>query len=218
MMIRIYQINIDRDTFRVKHARLSRLKEYSGSAAVDSTIYDQVFEGEVAYRDLEDVYSLFNRSRPEGFSGHVMRTSDVVEVIYSDGSSGFYYCDDSGFIKIPFLPLAQTRPHIHYQPAWGICPESVTPDLFWGVRAVTAYGILTFPSNRQSYRQTKCVTKNERYAFCKWLFRWAIPRLRFHVWFHKTAHISFCSRDRRFRCIAEDRSSRHHLYIGVYMR
>lgn len=218
MKIRLFQINIDRDAFGVKHARLNRLKEYSGTANVNSDIYDQVFEGIVDSRHLEDVYSLFNRFRPRGFYGHVMCTSDVVEVIYSDGSSGFYYCDDSGFVRIPFLPLAQSRPHVPYHPRWGICPESVAPVLFWGARAIMEHGFLFLREDRQSYHQAKCVTKREVYEFCKWLTDRAIPRLRFLVLLHKTSHISFHSRDERFYCIAEDRDSRHHLHIGAYMR
>ena len=218
MKIRLYQINPDRDTFRVKHARLSRLKEYSGNANVNSEIYDQVFEGKVDCHNLEDVYSLFNRCRPAGFYGHDMCVSDVVEVIYSDGSSRFYYCDDSGFIKIQFLPLAQNRPHMLYRPKWGICPESITPDIFWGTRAVIERGSLELPQKCQSYHQAKCITKREEEEFLKWLVMRAIPRLRAFVLLHRTSNISFRNHDERFFCIAEDDDNHRYLHIGAYMR
>ena len=56
-------------------------------------------------RNLEDVFVLFQSGRPEGFQGHSLSVSDVVEV--EDAVSitpGFYFCDSIGFKEIPFQP------------------------------------------------------------------------------------------------------------------
>ena len=54
---------------------------------------------------LEDVFVLFHSGRPDGFRGHSLSVSDVVEV--EDAASmtpGFYFCDSVGFKEIPFQP------------------------------------------------------------------------------------------------------------------
>ena len=61
-------------------------------------------------RNLEDVFVLFQSGRPEGFQGHSLSVSDVVEV--EDAASitpGFYFCDSIGFKEIPFQPELATN-------------------------------------------------------------------------------------------------------------
>ena len=51
------------------------------------------------------MFVLFQSGRPEGFQGHSLSVSDVVEV--EDAASitpGFYFCDSIGFKEIPFRP------------------------------------------------------------------------------------------------------------------
>ena len=51
------------------------------------------------------MFVLFQSGRPEGFQGHSLSVSDVVEV--EDAASitpGFYFCDSIGFKEIPFQP------------------------------------------------------------------------------------------------------------------
>lgn len=105
MEIKIYQINMDRDTKRVAFQDLERLEMFQGSKEIDSTIYDRVYQGEVNCAGLEDVFKKFNLEFVPEFAGHSLSVSDVVEVV-SDGKpeKGFYFCDSVGFEKVEFHP------------------------------------------------------------------------------------------------------------------
>lgn len=106
MKIEIYQIFHGRDIHRVKFATLENMAKWQGSSKIDSHIYNKVFEGEVPCSNLEEVYTLFNTSRPEGHVGHSLSVSDVVKVCYNQPELeyGFYYCDSVGFKKVDFEP------------------------------------------------------------------------------------------------------------------
>ena len=58
--------------------------------------------------DLESIYAKFNVEHPEGFTGHSLSMSDVVE-LYDDAGSAFHYVDRFGFKEINFKPPAQTH-------------------------------------------------------------------------------------------------------------
>ena len=81
MEIKIYQINMERDTDRVAFESLENLQAFHGSAQVDSSIYDKVYEGNVDCSGLEDVFQMFNLDHPEGYRGRSLSVSDVVEVV-----------------------------------------------------------------------------------------------------------------------------------------
>lgn len=103
MDIKIYQINLSRDDDRIAflgHSQLERLQE---SAEVNSGIYDKVFEGAVEADTLEGVYQMFNCDCPDGFRGHSLSVSDVVEIV-GDKDAGFYFCDSIGFQRVEFDP------------------------------------------------------------------------------------------------------------------
>lgn len=105
MKINIYQINQDRDTQRLKFMGLDAVRKVLRSAEPDCAAYDKVYSGNVKCRNLEDVFVLFQSGKPEGFQGHSLSVSDVVEV--EDAASitpGFYFCDSIGFKEIPFQP------------------------------------------------------------------------------------------------------------------
>lgn len=106
MKIRIYQINSERDVNRVKFFGLDALKKLQGTDTIDVGIYDEVYEGETHLSNLEDVYKFFNTTHPEGYTGHSLSVSDIVEVITSPGhpspEPGFYFCDSIGFKKVNF--------------------------------------------------------------------------------------------------------------------
>ena len=109
MKINIYQINRERDTQQLKFMGLDTVRKMLHSAEPDSAAYDKVYSGDVKCRNLEDVFTLFNSGRPEGFRGHSLSVSDVVEV--EDATSitpGFYFCDSVGFKEIPFQPELTT--------------------------------------------------------------------------------------------------------------
>lgn len=98
MHIRIYQINTDRDVNRVKFEPYNRIEK------MDSSLYDEVFDGYVEHQDLEGVFQQFNTEGHPIHRGHSLSVSDVVDVI--DGAegvkSGTYYCDSVGFKEIDF--------------------------------------------------------------------------------------------------------------------
>lgn len=70
--------------------------------------YEAVYDGEVETNDLESIYAKFNVEHPEGFTGHSLSMSDVVE-LYDDAGSEFHYVDRFGFKQINFKPPAQTQ-------------------------------------------------------------------------------------------------------------
>lgn len=119
MKIRIYQINSERDINRVKFFGFDSLKKLQGTDTVDVGIYDEVYEGEVESSMLEGIYKIFNTAHPDGFTGHSLSVSDIVEVITSPGhpspEPGFYFCDSIGFKKVAFdteLPQPANRGEI----------------------------------------------------------------------------------------------------------
>lgn len=103
MKISIYQISSERDNNRVCFMGLDSLAHFQGSEQIDSSIYDKVYEGEVACGNLEDVYQMFNLDHPADYRGRSLSVSDIVEIEDSDGAeSGFYFCDSIGFQKVKF--------------------------------------------------------------------------------------------------------------------
>lgn len=49
---------------------------------------------------LEDIWEDFNLHRPNGFEGHSLSVSDVVEILNDGENDGFYYCNNFGWEKI----------------------------------------------------------------------------------------------------------------------
>lgn len=103
MDIKIYQINLSRDDDRIAFLGHSQLERFQESAEVNSGIYDKVFEGAVEADTLEGVYRMFNCDCPDGFRGHSLSVSDVVEIV-GDKDAGFYFCDSIGFQRVEFDP------------------------------------------------------------------------------------------------------------------
>ena len=58
MKIAIYQINLERDENRLAFESLKNLERFHGSRAIDSALYDKVYEGEVDCAGLEDVFKM----------------------------------------------------------------------------------------------------------------------------------------------------------------
>ncbi|WP_322199223.1 YodL domain-containing protein [Acutalibacter intestini] len=92
MHIKIYQVKSERDPDRAKFMGLSQKK-----APVDSSIYDQVFRGDVDCKNLEDVFTMLNTRGRHLYRGHPLSVSDVV--LTEDGA---YFCDTIGFKEIHF--------------------------------------------------------------------------------------------------------------------
>jgi len=105
MRTKIYQINADRDKNRVRFEGLELLERYQGSAAVDPSIYDEVFNAELEETDLEDVYRRFNTEGHPLHRGHSLSVSDVVV-----NDSGAFFCDSIGFKAIAFDESQTQKP------------------------------------------------------------------------------------------------------------
>lgn len=102
--MKIFQINMDRDTNRVAFSSYERVVAEQG--AVDASIYDEVFSGDVDADDLEEIYGIFNLNHPEGYAGRSLSVSDVVQ-IDCDGKPAFFYCDSIGWQEVSFQPSLQ---------------------------------------------------------------------------------------------------------------
>ena len=105
MRIKIYQINPDRDTKRVSHTRLSELERIQGSANVQSSLYDEVFNAVLDTDNLEDIYFLFNTDGHPLYRGGSMKVSDVVVT-----DEGAFYCDSVGFKPVTFDESQTQKP------------------------------------------------------------------------------------------------------------
>lgn len=104
MNIRIYQVNMKRDTNNVAFMNYESLPKFQGSSEINSSVYDKVFEGDVNCKTLEEVYQMFNSNHPAGYKARSLSVSDVVEVIQEDGTRDFHFCDSFGFRKVAFEP------------------------------------------------------------------------------------------------------------------
>ena len=105
MEVKLYQINFDRDKQLQMFRSLDAWPKENGKPAVDSSIYDMVYEGEIEGHDPEDAFATFNLDRPADYRARSMSVSDVVEITGEDvAEPGFYFCDNIGFKKIDFDP------------------------------------------------------------------------------------------------------------------
>ncbi len=63
--------------------------------------YTVVFDGELPTNNLEEIYAACNLNHPNGYEGHSLSMSDVVE-LYDENGSTFHYVDRVGFQEIEF--------------------------------------------------------------------------------------------------------------------
>ena len=91
---------------RVAEARVNKiirmLRLLGNCAATSVYAYDCIFSGEVAAKNLEDVFYIFNMARPKGYKGRSLSVSDVVAVCHSSEEKTYYYCEPIGFKQISF--------------------------------------------------------------------------------------------------------------------
>lgn len=105
MRIRIYQINMERDTDNYAFLSYDSIQKFHGHTDPKSSLYDRVYDNTVDCRTLEDVYQKFNIDRPPEYTGRSLSKSDIVEVLESETTpNGFYYVDTVGFKKVDFNP------------------------------------------------------------------------------------------------------------------
>ena len=97
-MCRIHQLKPDVD-MRMKFVGIEEL-ERRGFGKPDMKNYKVVYDGNVGTNDLETIYTIFNMDeRSEGFTGHSLSVSDVIELYDEDGTE-FQYVDKFGFAKL----------------------------------------------------------------------------------------------------------------------
>lgn len=97
MRVKIYQINSARDNANRKFMSLK------DGEAVDSSIYDEVFNAEIDEMNLEEIYARFNTEGHPLHRGHSLSVSDIVVI---NGKA--HICQSFGFKEIPF-DVSQTQ-------------------------------------------------------------------------------------------------------------
>ena len=108
MQIKIFQVNMERDTDRIAFESMDYLQK-SGHT-VRPELYDKVFEGKLDCGNLEDVYQMLNLNHPTGYRGRSLSVSDVVAVCDPNtGAERYYFCDSIGFKEIEF-DASKTKP------------------------------------------------------------------------------------------------------------
>lgn len=91
--VRILQIPIahgNKEIICKKFASFSTLKRMGMD--FNPNIYTEVYNGEMDVNDVEDVYEKLQWAKPQGYKGHSLSVSDLVQM---DGKT--YFCDSFGF-------------------------------------------------------------------------------------------------------------------------
>jgi len=101
MKVSVYQIVPELDKKEVLFRNLAHVKK-AGDGRVPSEIYECIYNGELPVQDPEDVFVMCNCEHPEGYRGHSLSVSDVVEFRYEAGESKFFFCDTRGFPVVAF--------------------------------------------------------------------------------------------------------------------
>lgn len=100
-LCRIYQLKPSVDV-QMKFISLSDMKRL-GFGNPNIKNYDVVYEGNIETNDLDEIYGkLYIDAEVDGYRGHAMTMSDVIE-LYDDNESTFYYVDKDGYTIIQFL-------------------------------------------------------------------------------------------------------------------
>ncbi len=100
-MVRVYQILATDETQDIVFESLRKIKERRKCDVIPAEWYKRVFEGSLGTDDLEEIFCICNESQPNGYEGHSMSTSDVVELDYG-AQDLFFFCDSVGFEAIYF--------------------------------------------------------------------------------------------------------------------
>lgn len=99
-LCRIYQLKPSVDV-QMKFISLSDMKRL-GFGNPNIKNYDVVYDGNIETNDLDEIYGkLYIDAEVDGYRGHAMTMSDVIE-LYDDNESTFYYVDKGGYTRIRF--------------------------------------------------------------------------------------------------------------------
>lgn len=91
MIIKIYQINHERDVNRLMFMSWEWWNEH-GFTAPDREAYDMVYEYESDTANLEKIFRIFNHDHPEDYTARSVSVSDIVET-----PNGLFFCDRVGW-------------------------------------------------------------------------------------------------------------------------
>ena len=89
MLVKIYQIDMSRDTGRNKFQSYDSVVT---DGEIDPSSYNEVFNGEIENEKPESIFQRFNTDMHPLFRGHSLSVSDVVVT-----TEGAFYCDTIGF-------------------------------------------------------------------------------------------------------------------------
>ena len=96
---KIHQIKDIENTdyaFRGYDPKKFNFKDYEERYEMEFESFDEKTNLEIC----EVIFHIFNMRRPEDFKGHSLSMSDVVE-LNRNGRKNFYYCDMTGFVRVP---------------------------------------------------------------------------------------------------------------------
>lgn len=112
MKIQIFQINPKRDKEQLMFMNSDHLAIKNKSYIIDTSIYDKVFDGELECKTPEDIYTIFNTKRVEGYIGRSLSVSDIVGMREGE-TYKYYFCDSVGFkevaVKLPEPPVSTIK-------------------------------------------------------------------------------------------------------------
>lgn len=101
MKVTLYQVIPERDNEHLLFADLCKVRQHCGGR-VPAESYGIVYSGDLNIETPEEAFVIFNAYHPEGYSGHSMSVSDVLELTDPEGRSEFYFCNPVGFVEIGF--------------------------------------------------------------------------------------------------------------------
>ncbi len=96
--VRIWQLRSD---FDFGGRFLSYEDMTSKYGAPNEADYVCAYDGDIGTNDLEEIYTKCNMDHPEGYKGHSLSMSDVVE-LYDEDTANYHYVDRFGFKEIEF--------------------------------------------------------------------------------------------------------------------
>lgn len=154
MRIKVYQLDMDKDTNRVKFSGLAETMKIGGK--VDPKAYTEVFNGEVDCADAEEVYMLFNTDPPPLHRGHSLSVSDIIQT-----DEGCFFCNPVGFETIDFDTTQTTKPAdflrvVAIEPGKAAYEAEIQDDLRSWQRAVGGLMEVTYP-----FKDNAVVVSNE---------------------------------------------------------
>lgn len=98
-MLTIYQLSDRDEAVKMRFMNYDYLNSHD--FVIEAGKYDAVYTGPMTPGEtLEDIYTRFNLSHPDGYQGHSLSVSDVV-VLHEDDRNTAYFVDSFGFKEIP---------------------------------------------------------------------------------------------------------------------